>query len=257
MSATASTQGNLTGLKAARLLAGHIDGVLVGAARLRTVRRRTASTRRRSAGSSVAATGGYGRAVLAPFSDIDLLFLTQDEPSPAALRAVEFMLYFLWDLGLKVGHATRSVADCLAEAKGDATVRTSLLDARRIAGDAALFADFAVRSAPPARRPGPAGYIAAKQAERAARHRRYGDSPFVVEPNIKEGRGGLRDLQTLYWMARYVFGISDIHELAACRGPGPPASSRPTRRGWRSARGTSCGRCASICTTSPAAPRNA
>jgi [protein-PII] uridylyltransferase len=210
--------GSLPGLKAARLLAGYIDGLLAAL-------HDYALSLHGGAGApaigrfAVTATGGYGRGVLAPFSDIDLLFLTQAEPTPEALRVVEFTLYFLWDLGLKVGHATRSVGDCLNEANGDPTVRTSMLDARRVAGDAALFADFAARFRVACQSAGPAGYINAKRAERAARHRRYGDSPFVVEPNIKEGRGGLRDLQTLYWMARYVFGIANIHELAVATGP--------------------------------------
>ena len=79
---------------------------------------------------AVVATGGYGRGLLAPFSDIDLLFITPEQPSPATLAAVEFSLYFLWDLGLKVGHATRSVPECIAEAERDVTVRTSMIDAR-------------------------------------------------------------------------------------------------------------------------------
>jgi [protein-PII] uridylyltransferase len=157
--------------------------------------------------------------VLAPFSDIDLLFLTAAEPGRAALRTVEFMLYFLWDMGLKVGHATRSVGDCLSEAHGDVTIRTSLLDARWLAGERALFDDFATRFRDACKQAGAAGYIAAKQTERAQRHRRYGDSPFVVEPNVKEGRGGLRDLQTQYWMARYVFGIGSLLQLADPEGP--------------------------------------
>ena len=208
----------LPGLKAARMLAGLTDGLL----------RRLygyALSLHGGAGSaeigdlSMAATGGYGRGALAPFSDIDLLFLTQQHPSPAALQVVEFSLYFLWDLGLKVGHATRSVDDCLAEAARDATVRTSLLDARLVSGDAALFDDFRTRFTAACAESGAAAYIAAKRAERDARHRRYGDSPFVVEPNIKEGRGGLRDLQTLYWMSRYVFGIDSILDLAVPDGP--------------------------------------
>src|SRR6185437_4365688 len=88
---------------------------------------------------SVAATGGYGRGVLAPFSDIDLLFLTTEDPDPATLQAVEYMLYFLWDLGLKVGHATRSIEDCLIEGAKDTTIRTALLDARYVTGDPDLF----------------------------------------------------------------------------------------------------------------------
>ena len=224
--------GEFSGLAAARRLAVLTDGLIValhgyavslqvqdGLGRL-----------------GVAATGGYGRGVLAPFSDIDLLFLTADEPRPAVLRTVEFMLYFLWDLGLKVGHATRSVADCLTEANGDVTIRTSLLDARPVAGDAALFKDFARRFRVACTEAGAANYIAAKQAERAARHRRYGDSPFVVEPNVKEGRGGLRDLQTLYWIARYVFGARIMAELADPTGPAggvlTDTEARLARRSW-------------------------
>jgi len=159
---------------------------------------------------AIAATGGYGRGVLAPFSDIDLLFLTVDEASPEILGVVEFMLYFLWDLGLKVGHATRSVQDCLDEAERDLTVRTSLLDARVITGDVPLFDRFqniygAAHSASNA-----AAFFTAKQEERRIRHRRYGESAYMVEPNIKEGRGGLRDVQTLYWMARYLYGADKI-----------------------------------------------
>ena len=225
-------EGNLPGLKAARLLAALTDGVIAGLhdyARSmlpgETVGRLT-----------VAATGGYGRGVLAPFSDIDLLFLTPEAPSEATLRAVEFMLYFLWDLGLKVGHATRSVADCLTEANGDATIRTSLLDARPVAGDMALFNEFSVAFRTACQEAGAGSYIAAKRAERTARHRRFGDSPFVVEPNIKEGRGGLRDLRTLYWMARYVFGIRTIFDLVQTEGPAAGIISlteaRLAKRSW-------------------------
>ncbi len=166
----------------------------------------------------IAATGGFGRGVLAPFSDIDLLFLTTPEPQPATLRAVEFMLYFLWDLGLKVGHATRSVADCLHESEADTTIFTSLLDARPIAGDRTLFTEFNEAFAE-SRIGRVAAFVAAKKAERDNRHRRYGDSPFVVEPNIKEGRGGLRDLQTLYWLARAIYGVSNMLQLAEPEGP--------------------------------------
>jgi [protein-PII] uridylyltransferase len=211
-------QGNLSGLKAARLLASLTDGVITSlyAYALSVYDPDDAGAVGRL---TVAATGGYGRGVLAPFSDIDLLFLTAAEPTPTALQVVEFMLYFLWDLGLKVGHATRSIDDCLTEANGDATIRTSMLDARRITGDADLFTEFTTRFREACNEAGAANYFAAKRAERAARHRRYGDSPFVVEPNIKEGRGGLRDLQTLYWMARYIFGTRNILELADPAGP--------------------------------------
>ena len=162
---------------------------------------------------SIAATGGYGRCMLAPFSDIDLLFLAPDEPSPVTLRVIEFMLYFMWDLGLKVGHATRSVAHCLADADEDLTIRTSLLDARLLAGDAALFDGFQIAFNAAQEQAGPGAFITAKQGERTERHRRFGESAFLVEPNIKEGRGGLRDLQTLYWMVRAAYGQFTPHAL--------------------------------------------
>jgi [protein-PII] uridylyltransferase len=201
----------ISGLAAAQLLGRHSD-VLISELHDYAL---SVHARGGSPGPlSVAATGGYGRGVLAPFSDIDLLFLTEAQPGPIALRVVEYMLYFLWDLGLKVGHATRSVADCLGEAQGDAVIRTSLLDARRITGDAALFEDFSTRFLAACAESGAAGYFAAKILERTQRHTRYGDSPFLVEPNIKDGRGGLRDLQTLYWMARYVFRIRNLMTLA-------------------------------------------
>jgi [protein-PII] uridylyltransferase len=185
---------------------------------------------------SMAATGGYGRATLAPFSDIDLLFLTDAKASPRVERAVEFILYFLWDLGLKVGHATRSIPECLAAAKADVTIRTSMLDARCIAGDRALFADFQKAFRADCAADGPADYIHAKQAERAARHRRFGDTPFMVEPNVKEGRGGLRDLQTLYWVSRYVFNTFAMSELVGKDAPGggilTETEARACRRAW-------------------------
>jgi [protein-PII] uridylyltransferase len=203
----------LTGLPAARRLAQLTDGLIEAlfdyACEQHDVPRQFA----------LAATGGYGRRVLAPFSDIDLLFLTPGNASPDMLKAVEFMLYFLWDLGLKVGHATRSIADCLSEAEGDITVRTTLLDARLIAGDTALFDKFRT-SFTEASRKRTIQFLTAKQAERDSRHHRYGDSPFVVEPNIKEGRGGLRDLQTLYWFAKAIFGVKNILELVDAEGPG-------------------------------------
>ncbi len=185
---------------------------------------------------AMAATGGYGRATLAPFSDIDLLFLTDGKAPARVERAVEFVLYFLWDLGLKVGHATRSIPECLAEAKEDVTIMTSLLDARCLAGDRALFVVFQKAFREECAANGPGDYIAAKQAERAARHRRFGETPFMVEPNVKEGRGGLRDLQTLYWLSRYVFNTFAMTELVGADAPGggilTETEARSSKRAW-------------------------
>ena len=164
---------------------------------------------------AVCATGGYGRSMLAPFSDVDLLFLTPETPAPATLRVIEYMLYFMWDLGLKVGHATRSISQCLADSEEDLTIRTSLLDARLLTGNVEKFELFLAEYAAANERAGAATFVAGKQAERAARHRRFGESAFLVEPNIKEGRGGLRDLQTQYWMVRASYGAYTPNELVA------------------------------------------
>lgn len=221
-------QDQITGLQAARLLGKLTDGLITA-----LYEHATSDT---GLGEpehlSVAGTGGYGRGVLAPFSDIDLLFLTAHEPSRQTLQVVEYMLYFLWDLGVKVGHATRSIEDCLVEGAKDTTIRTALLDARHLTGDAKLFGEFHKRFRAACKEAGVADYIAAKQAERDVRHRRYGDSPFVVEPNVKEGRGGLRDLQTLYWIARYVYDTQTMGELADVGDVLTPAEAKHGRRAW-------------------------
>lgn len=223
--------GGMPGLQAGRILGKLTDGVI--AALHRCAMTQNFGTPEPLA---VVATGGYGRGVLAPFSDIDLLFVTQNEPAPSTLAVVEFMLYFLWDLGLKVGHATRSVDECLLDAERDMVIRTSLIDARLLSGDEALFEEFQRRFVAFCRSEGVGAFLAAKQAERDARHRRYGDSPFMVEPNIKEGRGGLRDLQTLYWMSRYVFGTQVMGELVGPESPGggilTATEAKHARRSW-------------------------
>jgi [protein-PII] uridylyltransferase len=216
----------ITGLAAARMLGRLVDGLI------RALHGHTVEQLDEPQALSVAATGGYGRGTLAPFSDIDLLFLTPEKPSQHILQVVEYMLYFLWDLGLKVGHATRSIDECLTEGARDTTIRTALLDSRHIAGDAELFGAFHARFRAACQEAGAAGYIMAKQAERELRHRRYGDSPYVVEPNVKEGRGGLRDLQTLYWIARYVFNTETMAQLAEVGGVLSPAEAKHGRRAW-------------------------
>jgi [protein-PII] uridylyltransferase len=224
--------GELSGLAAARKLGALVDG-LISALHHFAARQ---SAYRCAEQLTVVATGGYGRGVLAPFSDIDLLFLTPASPPPEMFRSVEFMLYLLWDLGLKVGHATRTISECDSAMANDVTVRTALIDARPIAGDRVLYAAFEERLHASNEAFGAAAYIAAKQAERQARHARYGESPFVVEPNVKEGRGGLRDLQTLYWLARFVYGTQTMGELVGADSPGggllSEVEAKVGRRAW-------------------------
>ena len=163
----------------------------------------------------VAAVGGYGRATLAPGSDIDLLFLTRVKDDPWAIKVVEAMLYTLWDLRQKVGHSTRSIDECLQYSREDITIRTALLEARPILGDLNLFEDLRARFDREVVSGTPAEFVAAKLAERDARIAKAGRSRFLVEPNVKDGKGGLRDLNTLFWIAKYVYRVHDAAELVA------------------------------------------
>ena len=157
----------------------------------------------------VAAVGGYGRATLAPGSDIDLLFLLPYKQTPWGESVVEAMLYVMWDLRQKVGHSTRSVDECVRQAKADMTVRTALLEARFILGDRALFDDLQSRFDRDVVAKSAREFVAAKLAEREGRIQRAGASRYLVEPNVKEGKGGLRDLNTLFWIARYAYQARD------------------------------------------------
>jgi len=162
---------------------------------------------------AICATGGYGRGTLAPGSDVDVLFLLPAKQSAWCASIVETLLYFMWDLGLKVGHATRTVEECLREAEKDLTIRTALLEARIIAGDIGLFQDLASRfDRHVVRGSGPA-YAQAKLEERDQRLKKQGSSRYLVEPNVKEGKGGLRDLNTLFWIAKYVYRVQEPAEL--------------------------------------------
>ncbi len=156
---------------------------------------------------SVLAVGGFGRAEMAPHSDVDLLFLTPWKITPWAESVIESMLYMLWDLKLKVGHASRTVADCLRLGRDDITIRTALLEHRFIGGHAKLATELGDRLwADLFRNTGPE-FIEAKLAERAERHKRQGGQRYVLEPNVKEAKGGLRDLQTLYWIGKYLHRV--------------------------------------------------
>lgn len=162
---------------------------------------------------AIAAVGGYGRATLAPGSDIDLLFLIPADAPERGELVVGAILYMLWDLGQKVGYATRTVEECVAEAKADMTIRTSLLETRFLLGDRSLFKSMKSRFDREILRGDATDFVAAKLAERDARISRRGRSRYLVEPNVKEGKGGLRDLNTLYWIAKYVYRVEDASDL--------------------------------------------
>ncbi|MBL8780337.1 MAG: [protein-PII] uridylyltransferase [Alphaproteobacteria bacterium] len=162
---------------------------------------------------AVVAVGGYGRAALAPGSDIDLLFVLPYKQTAWGESVIEFMLYVLWDLGLKVGHATRSLDECIRLAKSDYTIRTSVLEARFICGRAPLCDKLKERFWKEVVTGTGRDFVEAKLEERHRRHMAAGESRYLVEPNVKDGKGGLRDLHTLYWIAKYLYRVEDVSEL--------------------------------------------
>jgi [protein-PII] uridylyltransferase len=163
---------------------------------------------------SVIAVGGYGRATLAPGSDIDLLFLVPGSKSAEVDKVVEFLLYALWDARQKVGHATRTIEDCIALVKTDNTIMTSVLEARFMCGNQTLFGDLIQRYRKGVVQKSAKQFVSEKLAERDQRHARYGESRYSVEPDIKDGKGGLRDLHTLFWIAKFLFNANSTEELA-------------------------------------------
>ena len=222
---------------------------------LRLHRRRTSIARTNPSDAermAIVATGGYGRGLLAPGSDIDLLFLLPYKQTPWGESVAEYMLYLLWDLGFKVGHATRTVDQCLQarDVRHDdphLAARCAPDPWRRAALRGAASSASARRSSSGTAR----AFIDAKMAERDERHKRSGESRYQVEPNVKDGKGGLRDLHTLHWLAKYLYG----QDVGAGRGRRRHLHARGGRDVPRAAR-TSCGPCAATCISSPAAPRS-
>ncbi len=162
---------------------------------------------------AVVAVGGYGRGTLAPGSDIDLLFVLPYKQTPWGEQIVEYILYVLWDLGLKVGHATRNLDECMRLSRTDVTIRTSILEARFVTGDEAIYEALVARFDAEVVKDTGAEYVQAKLAERDERHAKGGESRYLVEPNVKEGKGGLRDLHTLFWIGKYYYRVPTAEEL--------------------------------------------
>jgi [protein-PII] uridylyltransferase len=167
---------------------------------------------------ALVAIGGYGRAELNPHSDIDFMFLHDGQvaagkPKPALAKAMDGILYPLWDMGLKIGHSVRSLDDCVAVANTDMQSKTSLIEARLIAGDAELFAKFQKMVVAKCVVGFEDKYIAARIEDQATRRAKHGGSPFMQEPNIKNGSGGLRDLQNLPWMAFFKHRTRSLADL--------------------------------------------
>ena len=178
---------------------------------------------------TIMAVGGYGRGEMAPHSDVDIAFITPIKQTPWCEQVIEAMLYFLWDLGLKVGQSSRSLDEMVRMARGDLTIRTAMLEGRYVWGDQALFDEAQSRFWTDVVAGTERQYVTEKLAERNERHKRLGDSRYVVEPNVKEGKGGLRDLHTLYWIGKYIHHVRDASELVGV-GLLSPAEYRAFRK---------------------------
>ena len=162
---------------------------------------------------TILAVGGYGRAEMAPFSDIDLLFLLTDKDPYSDKQLIEAILYVLWDMKLKIGYAVRTISECIYLGKKDFTIRTALLEHRHLIGEKklsnslknSLWSKLFLNTG--------SEFIEAKLKEREERHLKNGEARYVVEPNVKEGKGGLRDLQTLFWILKYIYKAETPEEL--------------------------------------------
>ncbi|MGD8940197.1 MAG: nucleotidyltransferase domain-containing protein, partial [Gammaproteobacteria bacterium] len=161
---------------------------------------------------ALVAVGGYGRGELHPASDIDLLILLTDADTKQYNEAIEKFVLFLWDIGLDVGHSVRSLSECVEHAERDITIATNLLESRLIAGSPGLFDEMQSQTGPEQIWPG-REFFQAKLEEQIARHHRFGDTSYNLEPNIKENPGGLRDIQTIGWVAKRHFNADTFHDL--------------------------------------------
>lgn len=164
---------------------------------------------------AIVGLGGTGRGEMAPYSDLDLMFLTRGKPSAGTGKTVEDVLYLLWDLQLKVGHSLRSVDELIKLSKSDMTIRTAFLEGRLLWGREAIFEEAWKRFRSKIVSGSAAEFVSAKLAERDERHIKMGDSRYVVEPNVKDGKGGLRDLQTLYWIGKYIYDVRKSADLVS------------------------------------------
>jgi [protein-PII] uridylyltransferase len=204
------------GVETARLICGVTDQVVTALFDFTTVHVFRARNPTEGERLCLLAVGGYGRAVLSPYSDLDLLFLRPWKQTAHTESVIEYMLYALWDLGFKVGHASRTIEDCIKLSREDFTIRTSLLEARRLTGDETLAVELRKRFYNEVVKGTASEFVAAKLKERDERHARAGMSRYMVEPNVKEGKGGLRDLHTLMWIAEYLYPVerpADIFRL--------------------------------------------
>jgi len=202
------------GLETARARAELLDVVLAA------IFRSAVKSSGTPAALTLVATGGYGRGTLNPSSDIDLLFLVPRASNklPENIEAVvQEILYVLWDVGFKVGHAVRSIAECVQQARADQENKTALMDARRVTGDRKLFAEFRRRFRNEAVLKGQKAFFALRRDDLRTRHKKYSHTVFLQEPNVKEGCGGMRDYHNILWVTRVKRGTPRLRKLVEAR----------------------------------------
>ncbi len=202
---------HLQGAAGADIVYGHawlVDQLLVQAWQHHLARRKDIHN------VALVAVGGYGRGELHPASDVDLMILLERSADKTKGEWIESFLRFLWDIGLEVGHSVRTVKECIAEAKKDITVATNLTEARLLHGDTQLFDQMLTRTGPDKIWP-PKAFFQAKFDEQRARHERFHDTAYNLEPNLKEGPGGLRDIHVIGWVTQRHFRASSLQDLVA------------------------------------------
>src|SRR5215813_13406149 len=203
--------GGASGQQSVQAYAAFMDGFLGTLYRVAS-----ADARREGATPAplvLVALGGYGRGELHPLSDLDLMVIYDGELGPYVQRVTQGLLYSLWDLGLTVGHSVRSLPDCVAMARTDFASRTSMQAARFVVGDRRLFQRFRKVLAENVYRKDFGQFLETALAERDQRYRKFGGSPYMGEPNVKESAGGLRDLHTAMWLASTKFGARTLRDL--------------------------------------------
>ena len=167
-----------------------------------------------NASIALVALGGYGRSELFPYSDIDLLILFQEDAKEEMEKVVNGVLYPLWDTGLDVGHGVRTIDECLSFAKEDFFFQVAMLDARFLVGAEALFDELLLRYRTDFIEGSRDEFVRAMKSFRSDRRKRFGTHSYLLEPNIKESKGGMRDIQAMLWTAAFVFGLSDLDAIA-------------------------------------------
>ena len=213
----AFAENPLTARRVTRAYVHLTDGLVQQVLRVSSTRLHPNPTPTEGERMAILAVGGYGRGEMAPFSDVDLLFLTPWKSTGWVESVIESSLYMLWDLKLKVGHATRNIKDCLRLGREDFTIRTALLEMRHLTGNAELSAKLKTALRKDLFEGSLSEFIEAKLEERVSRHKKQGGQRYMLEPNVKEGKGGLRDLQTLYWIAKYQHGVARAEDLVALK----------------------------------------